>query len=116
MAVTYFHGLPPCACKVGKAPVRDDALERIAFEVMKIEFPKPYAAKRLVWRTSVYDLPEASSEMRLYKVARPCLVLSEARNGVVVRWKVVEPKTRYDEIGLAKEVGEAMKGFFARMK
>ena len=116
MAVTYFYGLPPCACKVNKAPVRDDRLERSAQEVMKIEFPKQLRSRALIWQTSVFGLPEPSPEMRLYKVSKPCLVLSEAKKGMVVRWKVVVPKTKYDDIKLAEEVSAAMRAFFGRRR
>lgn len=112
-AVTYVFGLPRCQCSKDQSPIRDDVLEMVALSILRAEYRKEVADNQLEWRTLLFNDPDPLPDVKFYGVTKPCLVLSEAREGAVTRWKIIEPKTSHRTIkAIHGELRSAMKVFF----
>ncbi|MGA4644835.1 nitrophenyl compound nitroreductase subunit ArsF family protein [Limisphaera sp. 4302-co] len=77
----YFHGTVRCeTCLL---------IEALARAVVEQQFGADLAAKRLIWESVNYDLPENRHFLTDYKLTCPSLVLVLRQEGKPERWKLL---------------------------
>jgi hypothetical protein len=104
----YFHGSVRCStCQ---------RIEKLAKETIENNFKTDLKAKRLVFQTVNYDLPENAHFLRDYKLPSPSLVLVRRDNGKDVKgtllektWDLVEDEAKFNRY-IETEVAKSLHG------